>query len=558
MSASSSSSCSATSSGCLSPGGEHLVTLPRRNQFRILTDRKSVFTHTDAKQAYSGCCQWFQFGTRDVIALSCTSGALQLWSFSTGSTELLGTVENLCTTPGGFPSMVAHEGRNSIFVATRNSVKEIDVDSREVKQTIKTKKDPVLRMACGDDRLVAASATKIRVFTVADGACVSKHAATLHACTDLALVGSKILACDSSETVTIYDYTDSSFSSSLRTSGQTPLKQLTQSGNALVALSADGKRGFVWSSIKAAKSNVPLAATSEFEAEESVLSLRLTDERAGSAIAVLGAAMHPSVVDIEDIRSKGLVLRRANSTTGNKRPSGDADESHQKPAKVQVTSAAKVAKSGGQPLITEAARQQMERAEAEIARQRIEQKRSAAGVVSLAPLVRQYLKSQDATVLASCFAQADRKIVTRSCQELTGQEAFSWSLECQRLLFTQPSKCSLLLEWVRQVLTQHCSFLLSNPEMKNQLQPLYRLAQERLEATEPMQRIQGKLDLLLCTARERMQAPETQEPLRKFEAGSEEVSDAGEEGSDDGSSSNGDETNPLLEDDDDFVLEEFI
>ncbi|CAD7969789.1 unnamed protein product [Amoebophrya sp. A25] len=546
-------SSSTTNSSSMSPGGEHLVTLPRRNQFRILTDGKSVFTHTDARQAYSGCSHWFQFGTRDVVALSCSSGAIQLWNFSPGSTELLGTVEGVCNQ--AVAAMVAHPGRNSIFVATKGCIKEIDVDSREVKQTIKTKKDPVLRLACGEDRLVAASATKIRVFTVADGACIDKHASTLHACTDIALMGTKIAACDSSETITIYDYADSSFSSSLRTSGQTPLRRLTQSGSALVALSADATRGFFWNNVTATKNNVPLAASSEFEAEEPILSLRLTDGRAGSGIAVLGAAIHPGVVEVEDFRAKGLVLRRG--TASKRALAGDVEETT-RPAKVQVTAATKVAKSGAQPLITEVARQEMQRAEAEIASQRVEQKKSIAGVVSLAPLVRQYLKSQDATVLASCLAQADRKVVTRSCQELTGQEAFAWSLECQRLLFTQPSKCSLLLEWVRQVLTQHCSFLLSNPELKTQLQPLYRLVQERLEASEPLQRIQGKIDLLLCTARERMQAPETQEPLRKFEEGAEEISDAAEadEASED-SSDGDDDTDPLL-DDDDFPLEEFM
>ena len=91
---SSSSTSAVGGASALSPNGQHLVSCLRRNQFRVLKDGKAVFSHTDAKEAYNDV-KWFRFGSRDVIAFTCVSGNLQIWNFTSATTELLGTVEGV-------------------------------------------------------------------------------------------------------------------------------------------------------------------------------------------------------------------------------------------------------------------------------------------------------------------------------------------------------------------------------------------------------------------------------------------------------------------------------
>jgi len=141
---------------------------------------------------------------------------------------------------------------------------------------------------------------------------------------------------------------------------------------------------------------------------------------------------------------------------------------------------------------------------------------------------------------------------------------FNWFLESQKLFFNQTGKSVVLLTWMRQVLSQHCSFLLANPDLREQLQPLYKSLQERLQATEPLQRIQGKIELLLATAKERLAtAPSEgiQEPLRTFEEGRtvepDAVENSEEEENSDDSELNEDDLAALM-DDDDFDPEEFL
>eukprot|EP00392_Amoebophrya_sp_AT5.2_P009803 g9831.t1 len=462
------------SSSVLSPDGAHLLATFRRNQFKVYSSstQAALFAHTDATEVY-----------KSSSAASASSAA----------------TSNLTW---------AKIGARDILV--------LPCSSGNIQ---------LWSFAHGKCELLG---TVTEVFSVGDGALVSKHAATIHECTSLQLVGSRILAGDSSETITVFDAEDAAFASSLTTGKQTPLKSL-------VLVSA------------AAGEDAASSSSSSL-----VLSLRAFADAA--AVVATGTGVQPSFLTLSDIfqKQQGDIFSSLTAAAASRKRKANDDEEIAdanepgskkagKAAKIQVTNAVKCAKASATVVSTldPATEKYMDDLERQIETNKVEKKNAPAGVVSLAPLLKQYLKSQDATVLATCLSQVDKKVIQRSCQELAGKEAFSWFFECQRFLFTQPGKASLVTEWMRQVLTAHCSYLLTNPELREQLQPLYRSLDERLQASESLQRIQGKLDLLLSTAKDRVESTRTEmEPLRKFEEGESDEedgdADAGEESTESG------------------------
>lgn len=133
------------------------------------------------------------------------------------------------------------------------------------------------------------------------------------------------------------------------------------------------------------------------------------------------------------------------------------------------------------------------------------------------------------------MAQGGHRLVASTVADLSGREAFAWFQECESLLYKQPQKASLLTDWMRLILTQHCSYLLANQELKAQLQPFYKALQERVQSHESLLRVSGKLDLLITTAGDRIAAQQNQnealqEPLRKFREGDDLIGGADQAG----------------------------
>ncbi|CAD7950226.1 unnamed protein product [Amoebophrya sp. A120] len=562
-----------------SPCGQFSLTHAQKNQFKVWStrDQKCLFAHTDAAEIYNPqLAGWYWIGSRHILVLGCkTSGHLQFWEFTDEKANLLGTFTELANAEA--TCLAAHAGRNSVFVATKGRVVEADVDSLQVKQTIKTKKDVVLQMAANAERLVTVCATKIRVYAVSDGTCTSKFTAPVHACTSVAVSGSKIAACDSTESVSLYDYNDEAFATTLSTGLQLPLRRIvavehqhqehavgtssgetkntTRQANCFVALTADGQRGFVWNDVSKAAANAPAMPDAEIcagNAAKPILGLQLLSQQHAVAKITLarGSLVLPEFLVAEtsntkkkidlEVGSSSTVLGATGEhhskdlTNSNKRTRDHLKQGEEqqpdlsKPAKVQILEvAAKQAKTRptaagagggvGGSLIDEATVKYMKDKEEAVEREKVEilnEKAAsssatgagAAGMITVVSSVKQYLKSKDAKALATVLSQIDSKVIKRSTGELTSKEAFEWFFECQKLLSTQPHRANTVLDWMRCVLTTHCSYLLSNPELKDRLEPLYKSLEERLQAAEPLQRIQGKLDLLLCTARERAAA----------------------------------------------------
>jgi hypothetical protein len=111
------------------------------------------------------------------------------------------------------------------------------------------------------------------------------------------------------------------------------------------------------------------------------------------------------------------------------------------------------------------------------------------GVVSLAPLIKQVLKTKDKVQLQQCLLANDKGIIAQTVRDLNANIAFDWLQECGAMLFTHPARAVQISEWIKQILTFHCSYILANPQLKQSLEPLYKNCQERLTSHQSLLKV---------------------------------------------------------------------
>jgi len=213
----------------------------------------------------------------------------------------------------------------------------------------------------------------------------------------------------------------------------------------------------------------------------------------------------------------------------------------------------------------------LNKVEEQVQNSRISKEKKTSGAISLAPLIKQYLKSRDEAMLGSCLASVEKRVVVQSVKDLSGQEAFQWFKECDRLIFREPTKTTLLTTWIHSILTLHVSYLLSHASLKQTLQPFYQNLQDRLASHDSLLRLQGKLDLLITTSSDRItsQSESTkvlQEAVQSYKEGVNlipgvevEENNLKEDGTDAGSESefDADELEALM-DDENFNPDDFL
>jgi len=121
------------------------------------------------------------------------------------------------------------------------------------------------------------------------------------------------------------------------------------------------------------------------------------------------------------------------------------------------------------------------------------------GWSSLAPILKQYLKSREEKLLHELCQVVDKKVVEATVMDLSGMEGFAWLQECGMLLQKHPSKAKNLSEWMKHVLVHHCSFFMSNQSLRSELQPLHKALDDRVQSHQSLLRLSGKLDMLLAS-----------------------------------------------------------
>eukprot|EP00747_Dinoflagellata_sp_TGD_P183269 gnl/TRDRNA2_/TRDRNA2_38030_c0_seq1.p1 gnl/TRDRNA2_/TRDRNA2_38030_c0~~gnl/TRDRNA2_/TRDRNA2_38030_c0_seq1.p1 ORF type:complete len:626 (-),score=129.17 gnl/TRDRNA2_/TRDRNA2_38030_c0_seq1:4-1881(-) len=173
--------------------------------------------------------------------------------------------------------------------------------------------------------------------------------------------------------------------------------------------------------------------------------------------------------------------------------------------------------------------------------------------LSLAPIVRQALRAKDASSINKALLTSDTKIIESTVADLTGREAFDMLQETTLRIMSQPIRGDVLVRWVKATMLFHCSFVASQPRLREALAPLREALKERVAGHRTLVRLQGRLDLLQSAARqakEEVYAPKV--PLVEYREGDDAV---GDEACDDEDDDSGEEDDG--EDDSGFDLDDF-
>jgi U3 small nucleolar RNA-associated protein 5 len=116
---------------------------------------------------------------------------------------------------------------------------------------------------------------------------------------------------------------------------------------------------------------------------------------------------------------------------------------------------------------------------------------------SLSSVLEQALQSKDNAMLEYVLRTRDAKVIGRTIQRVPSVKVLSL-LEILVVKFEKsPGRCARLCPWLRAILLHHTAYLLAQPELVQQLSALYQLLENRLKAHEQLQKLAGRLSLVI-------------------------------------------------------------
>lgn len=115
---------------------------------------------------------------------------------------------------------------------------------------------------------------------------------------------------------------------------------------------------------------------------------------------------------------------------------------------------------------------------------------------SLQQMLVQALHSNDQHLLEECLEVSDMKIISNTIQRLPTQHVVSFLQQVVHRFQVRPTRGKVLARWIKITLLHHMGYLLSNPQLLNNLAPLYQTVDSRLNNFKKLLRLQGRLDVL--------------------------------------------------------------
>ncbi|XP_076100373.1 WD repeat-containing protein 43-like [Mytilus galloprovincialis] len=116
---------------------------------------------------------------------------------------------------------------------------------------------------------------------------------------------------------------------------------------------------------------------------------------------------------------------------------------------------------------------------------------------TLARLLTQGLQSQDKKLINNVLMQASEKVVQNTVRKLPIQAIIPLVQELSSRMHTHAQSSSKILRWIKTLLTIHTSYLMTFPDMVENLSTLYQMMDSRTMMFNKLSRLQGKLDLVL-------------------------------------------------------------
>eukprot|EP00435_Cladocopium_sp_Y103_P025728 s2488_g6.t1 len=151
--------------------------------------------------------------------------------------------------------------------------------------------------------------------------------------------------------------------------------------------------------------------------------------------------------------------------------------------------------------------------------------------LSLAPMLRQHLRSKDSSALDKSLVLKDRAVMDTSTAELSGVEAFNLLHECAKRVMERPAQTAVYCAWIQRIVFNHGTFLRSHPTLADSLRQFYDSAQYRCTTYRHMRRMHGRIRHLLVSGKKIMDSESTEitKPLLEYVEGDEDLDDADDE-----------------------------
>lgn len=131
---------------------------------------------------------------------------------------------------------------------------------------------------------------------------------------------------------------------------------------------------------------------------------------------------------------------------------------------------------------------------------------------SLAVLLSQALQAEDNALLGKCFDTHEEKLIFNTIQRIKPVEAAKLLAVAVSKLEYKPSNALRVLPWIRAVLLQHASFIMTNLNMQPVLTSLYQIIETRLAVFRPLVSLSGRLDLIMAQIQKNERQVNEEEP----------------------------------------------
>lgn len=115
---------------------------------------------------------------------------------------------------------------------------------------------------------------------------------------------------------------------------------------------------------------------------------------------------------------------------------------------------------------------------------------------SLGTVLAQALRTNDVSLLESCFHVTDVQIVRNTIQRLESPLAGKLLQKLAERLHRRPGRAGTLMVWVQWTLVAHGGYLATQKDLIQKLSELNKVIEERAKGLQPLLSLKGKLDML--------------------------------------------------------------
>lgn len=116
---------------------------------------------------------------------------------------------------------------------------------------------------------------------------------------------------------------------------------------------------------------------------------------------------------------------------------------------------------------------------------------------SLSSVLEQALQSKDNAMLEYCLRTRDGKTISNTIKRVSSVKVLEL-LEILVMKFEKsPGRCARLCPWIRSILLHHTAYLMTQPDLVQNLSALYQILENRLKVHDQLQKLAGRLSLVI-------------------------------------------------------------